>query len=118
MEINALTLTTPQMAESVRFWTVPGFVVTFGGPDAAFTSLDMGGNFVNLFATDGGIAGFWGRVVLHVPSPDDVWERFRAAGFSPMTEPADARWGERYFHIKDPGGHEISFATPLTKLKR
>ncbi|MGH8701888.1 MAG: VOC family protein, partial [Burkholderiales bacterium] len=27
--------------------------------------------------------------------------------------PADAPWGERYFHISDPDGHELSFARPL-----
>ncbi|MEC7657646.1 MAG: VOC family protein, partial [Pseudomonadota bacterium] len=25
----------------------------------------------------------------------------------------DASWGERYFHITDPDGHELSFAHPL-----
>jgi len=28
--------------------------------------------------------------------------------------PADAPWGERYFHILDPDGHELSFARRLT----
>ena len=27
--------------------------------------------------------------------------------------PRDAEWGERYFHILDPDGHELSFARPL-----
>jgi len=31
----------------------------------------------------------------------------------PGTTPADAEWGERYFHLTDPDGHEISFARPL-----
>jgi hypothetical protein len=26
--------------------------------------------------------------------------------------PRDAPWGERYFHVSDPDGHELSFATP------
>ena len=26
--------------------------------------------------------------------------------------PRDAPWGERYFHLIDPDGHELSFATP------
>ena len=38
------------------------------------------------------------------------WSR---AGLAPMTEPADAPWGERYFHVRDPDGHELSFARPL-----
>jgi uncharacterized glyoxalase superfamily protein PhnB len=27
--------------------------------------------------------------------------------------PHDAEWGERYFHVTDPDGHELSFAWPL-----
>ena len=35
------------------------------------------------------------------------------AGYAPDGEPADAPWRERYYHITDPDGHEISFARPL-----
>ena len=34
-------------------------------------------------------------------------------GLKPDTKPRDAEWGERYFHITDPDGHELSFAHPL-----
>ena len=27
----------------------------------------------------------------------------------------DAEWGEHYFHIADPDGHELSFAKPLAR---
>ena len=27
--------------------------------------------------------------------------------------PRDAEWGERFFHLTDPDGHELSFARPL-----
>ena len=36
-----------------------------------------------------------------------------AAGYRPDTEPRDAEWGERFFHLTDPDGHELSFAKPL-----
>jgi uncharacterized glyoxalase superfamily protein PhnB len=29
--------------------------------------------------------------------------------------PRDAEWGERFFHVTDPDGHEISFAWPLKR---
>jgi uncharacterized glyoxalase superfamily protein PhnB len=32
----------------------------------------------------------------------------------PNTGPRDATWGERYFHVTDPDGHELSFARPLS----
>jgi hypothetical protein len=36
-----------------------------------------------------------------------------ADGYHPDTAPHDAEWGERFFHITDPDGHELSFAWPL-----
>ena len=33
-------------------------------------------------------------------------------GFDPA-RPRDASWGERYFHMSDPDGHELSFARPI-----
>lgn len=27
--------------------------------------------------------------------------------------PTDALWGERYFHIREPDGYQLSFAKPL-----
>jgi hypothetical protein len=29
--------------------------------------------------------------------------------------PRDAEWGERYFHLHDPDGHELSFAQPVAQ---
>ena len=37
-----------------------------------------------------------------------------ACELDPDTTPEDAEWGERYFHLTDPDGHEISFAKPLS----
>jgi hypothetical protein len=28
-------------------------------------------------------------------------------------EPRDASWGERYFHIREPDGYQLSFAMPI-----
>jgi hypothetical protein len=30
-------------------------------------------------------------------------------------EPKDATWGERYFHVREPDGYQLSFATPIKK---
>ncbi len=35
-------------------------------------------------------------------------------GIRPDTTRRDAEWGERYFHVTDPDGHELSFARPLS----
>ena len=44
---------------------------------------------------------------------DAMHARALEAGLTPEAEPRDAEWGERYFHISDPDGHELSFAQPL-----
>lgn len=111
-ELSAITLTTDDMAASVDFWSIPGLEVTFGGPQASFTSIRLGVDYVNLMVGQRS-PGFWGRVVIHVPSPDALNQAFADAGYPSLTEPADAPWGERYFHILDPAGHEISFARRL-----
>lgn len=111
-ELSAITLTTEDMAASLGFWSIPGVEVTFGGPDSSFSSVRLGVDYVNLILGEV-TPGFWGRVVIHVPSPDQLHQRLAEAGHVSLTEPADAPWGERYFHILDPAGHEISFARRL-----
>jgi catechol 2,3-dioxygenase-like lactoylglutathione lyase family enzyme len=115
-EINAVTLVTADMASSVAFYVGLGFAVNYGGPDDPFTSFRAGAGFLNLQLVPHWqpLAAVWGRVILWVDDVDAVHARVIAAGHRPTTEPADAPWGERYFHISDPAGHELSFAQPLT----
>ena len=112
-EINAITLVVTDMAVSVQFYNHLGFETAYGGADSDFTSLKIGANFVNLQLA-GHVPGTgWGRVVFHVASPDEVHTTAASHGYESETEPADAPWGERYFHIQDPDGHELSFARRL-----
>ena len=55
----------------------------------------------------------WGRPVIYVKDVDAIYARAIAAGYEPEMPPSDADWGERFFHIKDPAGHEIALARPL-----
>jgi uncharacterized glyoxalase superfamily protein PhnB len=48
-----------------------------------------------------------------VEDVDRFYDRCRQQGLEAAFEPRDAPWGERYFHIRDPDGHELSFAHPL-----
>jgi uncharacterized glyoxalase superfamily protein PhnB len=54
-----------------------------------------------------------GRVIFYVTDVDALYERALAAGYQPATVPRDAEWGERFFHLVDPDGHELSFARLL-----
>jgi hypothetical protein len=52
-------------------------------------------------------------VIFHVDDVDALHQRALAAGYHSTTAPRDAEWGERFFHLTDPDGHELSFARPL-----
>jgi uncharacterized glyoxalase superfamily protein PhnB len=52
-------------------------------------------------------------VIFHVEDVDAVYDRALEHGLHPEAAPRDAEWGERYFHISDPDGHELSFARLL-----
>lgn len=113
--ISAVTLLTARMAESVAFYVALGFHLLYGGPEASFTSFRAGDGYLNLQADPSGSIGrdVWGRVIFWVEDVDAMYRRAMGAGLVPEMEPSDARWGERFFHIRDPDGHELSFARPL-----
>ena len=115
--LSAVTLATSDMAASVAFYDVVGLALAHGGPEAAFSSYRVGPtSFLNLQldAEWRPPERVWGRVVVWVPDVDAVHRRLLEAGVVPEFEPRDAPWGERYFHVLDPAGHEVSVARPLT----
>ena len=113
--ISAVTLLTVCMLDAVAFYQALGFHLLYGGPEAPFTSFRVGTGYLNLQLDTVGSSrkAVWGRVVFWVDDVDAMYGRAIAAGFDPETSPADAPWGERYFHIHDRDGHELSFARPL-----
>jgi catechol 2,3-dioxygenase-like lactoylglutathione lyase family enzyme len=118
LSINAITLTTARMGESIRFYEALGFRVAYGDALSEFVTLAGGDDrscFVNLIAvpTDADVATGWGRAIFHVDDVDALYRRAVANGLSPRAEPRDASWGERMFPIYDPNGHDLSFAKPL-----
>lgn len=112
--ISAITLATRDMARAVRFYSALGLAIRYGGESAAFTSFHAGAGYLNLVAAAPGQGwGCWGRVIFHVSSVDGLYRHAVSQGLEPEFPPRDAEWGERYFHIRDPDGHELSFAQPL-----
>lgn len=112
--ISAVTLLTRDMARAVAFYESLGFRIHYGGREASFTSFHAGEGYLNL-QTDKSARSpaKWGRVIYHVDDVDAMHARCISAGLSPQFAPRDADWGERYFHVTDPDGHELSFAKPL-----
>ena len=97
--ISAVSLATHDMAHAVRFYRSLGFALRYGGESASFTSFSAGAGYLNLMAQPAERQwSWWGRVIL---------------GLRPHSPPRDAPWGERYFHLTDTDGHEVSFAKPI-----
>jgi catechol 2,3-dioxygenase-like lactoylglutathione lyase family enzyme len=112
-QISAITLATADMARAVAFYQALGLRMLYGGPDARFTSFALGSSYLNLIAAPEAQVRWWGRVIIYVEDVDALHRRALEAGLQPSTAPQDASWGERFFHITDPDGHELSFARPL-----
>lgn len=111
--LSAVTLATSDMARAVHFYQALGFPLKAGGADKAFSTFTLGHSFLNLIAEAHEPIHWWGRVIIHVSDVDGMYRKALDAGFSPLFAPSDAPWGERYFHLLDPDGHELSFARPL-----
>ena len=113
-KISAITFRTANMKASVQFYRdVLGMELLYGGEGAGFSSLrakDVQSAILNL-ELGHAVAG-WGRMIFYVADVDAFRTYLKERGFDPG-RPQDASWGERYFHMLDPDGHELSFARPL-----
>jgi hypothetical protein len=63
-----------------------------------------------------------GRIIFHTEDVDKLYSYMKSNHnilniVSFENEPSDAAWGERYFHIREPDGYQLSFATPIIKQK-
>ncbi len=110
--ISAVTFAVRDMARSIEFYRKLGFELRYGGDRAAFSSMKAGEAFVNLVASPGYERRWWGRAIFRVDDVDAHYWRLQARGLM-VDSPQDATWGERFFHVIDPDGHELSFAELL-----
>jgi catechol 2,3-dioxygenase-like lactoylglutathione lyase family enzyme len=113
--ISAVTLAVHDMAESVVFYDRLGLQVSYGGPNAAFTTMHAGRSVINLRHVPQGTGNRWARVILRVQGVDALYQHLRAQGLNP-SPPKNAAWGERYCEISDPDGDVISFAELLDAI--
>ena len=107
--ISAVTFTVRDMARSIEFYKKLGFELLYGDDRAEFSSMKAGEAFVNLVVSLAYEHWWWGRAIFRVDDVDALHRAFTAAGLKPES-PRDAAWGERFFHVTDPDGHELSFA--------
>lgn len=112
--ISAITLRVIDMARSIAFYNqLLGLELLYGGKDSFFSSLRTRTvKDVILNLEQGEPHPDWGRIIFYVQDVDVLFAYLRSQGFTPP-QPQDAVWGERLFHLKDPDGHELSFAQPI-----
>lgn len=113
--IDAVTLAVSDLDRSLGFYESLGF--RRREATGHFATLHAGTGWLNLQldTAHAPVPRIWGRVIFFVDDVDAMHRRAVGAGHTPEGEPADAPWGERYFHIHDPDGHELSFAQPIRR---
>ena len=115
--VSAITLRVSNMQASVQFYReVLGMELLYGGEWSGFSSLRANAGSVILNLEHGHVVPRWGRIIFHVSDVDASWSHLKGNGFDPKI-PRDASWGERYFHVLDPDGHELSFARLLSTVR-
>jgi catechol 2,3-dioxygenase-like lactoylglutathione lyase family enzyme len=128
--ISAVTLIIKNMKRSCNFYSkIPGFRLAYGGSsNDSFTTYEIGGDIPKMYLnlelatnhkSENDIsAKYFGRVIFHTDNVDKLYSYFKGNEEISRVilfenEPTDAPWGERYFHIFEPDGYQLSFAEPL-----
>jgi len=122
---------------------IPGFSLTYGGkPSDRFTTFEIGKGsktttYLNLELIEKeeekdssdfykksnlgrkmkGSEDF-GRIIFHSENVDKLYSYLKQDEYISKSvvfesEPTNAPWGERFFHIREPNGYQLSFAQPL-----
>jgi catechol 2,3-dioxygenase-like lactoylglutathione lyase family enzyme len=134
--ISAITLRIRDMDKSCNFYSqIPGFRLVHGGSaGSSFSTYEIGESdglklYLNLelITVDADQNGQidqprskkdFGRIIFHTDDVDKLYEYFKhnesiSTNILFENTPTDALWGERYFHIREPDGYQLSFAKPL-----
>src|SRR5215207_5959527 len=142
--ISAITLKVKDMEKSCSLYSkIPGFRLTYGGkPSDRFTTFEIGKEskattYLNLeliqeeekdSSSDfykksnldkGNASEDFGRVIFHAENVDKLYSYMKHDEYISKSivfenEPTNATWGERFFHIREPNGYQLSFAQPLS----
>jgi len=139
-QISAITLKVKDMEKSCSLYSrIPGFRLTYEGePSDSFTTFEIGEGskrtYLNLerIEDNEGSSNFYkkpnlgkmrgsedfGRVIFHVENVDELYSYMKNNEYISKSivfenEPINAPWGERFFHIREPNGYQLSFAQPL-----
>jgi catechol 2,3-dioxygenase-like lactoylglutathione lyase family enzyme len=137
--ISAITLLVNNMQKSCKFYSkIPGFRLVYGDSFNTFTTYQVGESIPNMHlnlelkssrmvrkdynnkdAQDVDASKF-GRIIFHTEDVDELYRYLKnnetiSKMISFENEPKDAPWGERYFHVREPDGYQLSFANPIKR---
>ena len=132
-KISVITLSVKNMEKSCKFYSgIPDFKIVYSGSnDDTFTTFKIGEDIMmylnlelrtntNTITTHVDNRRNFGRIIFHTEDVDGLYSHFKSvASISELVsfenEPTAALWGERFFHIRDPDGYQLSFATPVSR---
>jgi catechol 2,3-dioxygenase-like lactoylglutathione lyase family enzyme len=138
-KISAVTLIIKNMERSCNFYSrIPGFKLVYGGSgNDTFTSYEIGTDTLKMYlnlellvhnsynhtTNDKRRRKHFGRIIFHTEDVDKLyWYLKGDEKISNMISfenvPADAPWGERYFHVRDPDGYQLSFAKTINEKRK
>ena len=112
------------MDKSYGFYSkIPGFTITyFTRTFTTFTLDEINGRqthlnleLANHDETNSCLVIDFERLIFHTDDVDALYSYLKndkviSKSITIETKPENAYWGERYFHIRDPDGYQISFA--------
>jgi len=126
IKLDAVAVSSKDMAKTVAFYELLGFAFPDWGPDDKHVEPITKQGEVRLMIDT---AELMEQLTGHPPTPpnhssfamlcdtpaevDAVAERLREAGHTLTVDPWDAFWGQRYATVKDPDGYQIDIFAEL-----
>ncbi|MGI0073713.1 MAG: VOC family protein [Nitrosotalea sp.] len=123
--ISAVTLFVKDMERSCKFYSaIPGFRLVCGDESDSFTTYEIKGDsktYLNLELRKEDSSKDFGRIIFHTSNVDELYASLKKDHTisklgSFENELTNAPWGERFFHMRDPNGYQLSFAMPIKNI--
>ncbi len=110
---TAVNLAVQDMAQSVDFYRKLGLELLYGGEHSSFTTFRASEGYINLRLISSQVARRLSRIIVLVEEVDSLYSKLKESGLEPES-PRDGDPSERFFHLKDPDGHKLTFAQLLS----
>ena len=109
---SKVNLAVQDMAQSVDFYRKPGLELVYGGEHSSFTPLRANEGYINLRLISSEVVRMSNRIIVLVEEVDSLDSKLKESGLEPES-PRDGDSGERFFYLRDPDGHGLTFVQLL-----